>query len=92
MANLDPRSSGWLIDHLLDTRAAVVGSTHNLSMAAELGNHCIILDPQGRIRYDGAAEQALSDLDLLDSANLVHRHRHRHGRITHSHIHVHDLE
>jgi cobalt/nickel transport system ATP-binding protein len=92
MANLDPRSSGWLIDHLLDTQSTVVVSTHNLSMAAELGRRCIILDPHGSIRYDGAVEQALNDLELLDNANLVHRHRHRHGRITHSHTHVHDWE
>jgi cobalt/nickel transport system ATP-binding protein len=92
MANLDPRSSGWLIDHLLDTQATVVVSTHNLSMAAELGRRCVILDPQGRIRYDGAVDQALKDQALLDSANLVHRHRHRHGRLTHTHTHVHDWE
>lgn len=92
MANLDPRSSGWLIDHLLDTQAAVVVSTHNMSMAAELGRRCIILDPQGRICYDGAIDQALNDLALLDRANLVHRHRHRHGQLTHTHIHAHDWE
>ena len=92
MANLDPRSSGWLIDHLLDTQAAVLVSTHNLSMAAELGRRCIILDPQGCIRYDGTVDKALNDLDLLESADLVHRHRHRHGRLTHTHRHMHDWE
>jgi cobalt/nickel transport system ATP-binding protein len=92
MANLDPRCSGWLIDHLLDTQASVIVSTHNLSMAAELGKRCLVLGPGGKLCYDGDTEQALSDLTLLDNANLVHRHRHRHGRITHTHVHVHDWE
>lgn len=90
MANLDPRGTGWLVDHLLDTSATVVVSTHNLSMAAELGQRCVILGPGGRLCFDGPADQALEDLELLDRANLVHRHRHRHGAITHSHLHVHD--
>jgi cobalt/nickel transport system ATP-binding protein len=92
VANLDPRSSGWLIDHLLGTAATVVVSTHNLSMAAELGHRCLILSPQGRICYDGTVDQALNDLALLHRANLVHRHRHRHGRLTHTHTHVHDWD
>ena len=36
-ANLDPKTAGWLSEHLLDTPATVVMSTHNLSMAAEFG-------------------------------------------------------
>jgi cobalt/nickel transport system ATP-binding protein len=92
MANLDPRSSGWLIDYLHDTRATVVISTHNLSMAAELGRRCVILDNTGNLCYDGSVEEALSDLQRLAHANLVHRHRHRHGRLTHTHSHVHDWE
>ncbi len=92
MANLDPRAGGWLVDHLLDSPATVVVSTHNLSMAAELGRRCLILSTDGRLHYDGPVDAALRDLDLLDAANLVHRHRHRHGAIMHAHVHVHDWE
>ncbi|MEW8454185.1 MAG: ABC transporter ATP-binding protein [Candidatus Thiodiazotropha sp.] len=92
IANLDPRSSGWLVDHLLTTQATVIVTTHNLSMAAELGERCLIMDEQGSIRFDGPVRQALADMDLLQQANLVHRHRHRHGSFSHSHPHVHDWE
>ena len=92
IANLDPRSTGWLIDHLLESPATVVVSTHNLTMAAELGRRCLILSEDGRLHYDGPVAAALGDLDLLSAANLVHRHRHRHGGIMHTHVHVHDWE
>ncbi|MEW8509021.1 MAG: ABC transporter ATP-binding protein [Candidatus Thiodiazotropha sp.] len=92
IANLDPRSSGWLVDHLLSTEAAVIVTTHNLSMAAELGERCLIMDEQGSIRFDGAVTRALADMDLLQQANLVHRHHHRHESFSHSHPHVHDWE
>ncbi|PVV12020.1 MAG: ABC transporter [gamma proteobacterium symbiont of Ctena orbiculata] len=92
IANLDPRSSGWVVDYLLTTEATVIITTHNLSMAAELGERCIIMDEQGRLCFDGQVKQALADMDLLQRANLVHRHQHRHGAISHSHPHVHDWE
>lgn len=92
MANLDPRSSGWLVDFLAGTPAAVMISTHNLSMVWELAERCVILAPGGRLVYDGPVEAALGDLDLLDAAGLVHRHRHRHGAVVHSHPHVHDWD
>ncbi|MCU7936944.1 MAG: energy-coupling factor ABC transporter ATP-binding protein [Candidatus Thiodiazotropha sp. (ex Dulcina madagascariensis)] len=92
MANLDPRSSGWLVDYLLETVSTVIVSTHNLSMAAELGERCLVLDAQGTICFDGAVTQALEDMALLQRANLVHRDRHRHGPVTHSHPHSHDWE
>jgi cobalt/nickel transport system ATP-binding protein len=92
IANLDPRSSGWVVDYLLTTKATVVITTHNLSMAAELGERCVVMDEQGRLCFDGPVKQALGDMDLLQRANLVHRHQHRHGTISHSRPHVHDWE
>ena len=92
MASLDPRTGGWLVDHLLASDATVVVSTHNLTMAAELGERCLVLGEDGALRYDGPVDAALADLDLLAAANLVHRHRHRHGGIMHAHDHVHDWE
>jgi cobalt/nickel transport system ATP-binding protein len=92
MANLDPRSTGWLVDHLVDTDATVLVSTHNLSMAAELGSRCLVLGEGGRLLYDGPIRPALGDADLLERANLVHRHRHRHGPLLHTHLHAHDWD
>jgi cobalt/nickel transport system ATP-binding protein len=92
IANLDPRSSGWVVDYLLKTEATVIITTHNLSMAAELGERCIIMDERGNLCFDGQVKQALADMDLLQRANLVHRHQHRHGAFSHSHPHVHDWE
>lgn len=91
-ASLDPRTVGWLADHLLDTDATVVVSTHNLSMAAEFGDRCLILDPGQGLRFDGTVERALGDIDLLEAAQLAHRHRHRHGGKEHSHPHLHAWE
>jgi hypothetical protein len=86
-SSLDPRASGWLVDHLLDCGKTVVTSTHNLSMAAELGERAIVLGEGGRLLYDGPLQEALRDRALLEAANLVHRHRHRHDGIEHVHTH-----
>lgn len=91
-ASLDPRTSGWLIDFLQDSPATVIVSTHNLSMAAELGQRCLILGEDHRLAFDGSIHAALADLPLLEGANLAHRHRHRHAGQEHAHVHPHDWE
>jgi cobalt/nickel transport system ATP-binding protein len=91
-ASLDPATVGWLIDNVLDSPRAVLISTHNLSLAAELGERALVLGPQGRLLFDGPVEHALNDLALLEAANLAHRHRHRHGGKAHSHLHAHNWE
>lgn len=92
VSSLDPRASGWLIDYLLDCGKTVVTSTHNLSMAAELGERAVVLGEGGRLLYDGPLADALRDRALMESANLVHRHRHRHDGVVHAHTHSHDWE
>jgi hypothetical protein len=86
------RTVGWLIDTLLDSGRTLLISTHNLSLAAELGKRALILDEHGQLIYDGPLATALHDLDLLQAAGLAHRHRHRHGGTAHAHLHAHDWE
>lgn len=91
-ASLDPATVGWLVDTLVHSERTVVVSTHNLSMAAELGNRCVVLGQRGEVLFDGPVRMALSGVNLLEKAGLAHRHRHKHGGVEHVHTHVHDWE
>ncbi|MCU0767119.1 MAG: energy-coupling factor ABC transporter ATP-binding protein [Gammaproteobacteria bacterium] len=91
-ANMDPRSTGWLVDFLADVAQTTLVTTHNLSLAAELGTRCLVLGEGRRLVYDGPLQDFLGDHDRLVAANLVHRHRHRHGDAEHSHYHAHDWD
>ena len=91
-ASLDPATVGWLIDTLLESDQTVIVSTHNLSMAAELGSRAIVLGPDGTKLFDGPVKMALSGMGLLEKARLAHRHHHAHGGVTHAHVHAHDWE
>ncbi len=93
-ANLDPASVGRLVDVLAGIPGlTVVASTHNLSMATELGDRAVLLAP-GRpgVLFDGAAHALLHDERLLVESGLAHRHAHRHDGEVHAHYHVHDGE
>jgi cobalt/nickel transport system ATP-binding protein len=77
-ANLDPKSTGWLIDFLNELKGiTTITSTHNLSLAPELGNRLIVLREGGSIIYDGEAEAFLQDQEKLIKAGLVHKHKDR---------------
>jgi cobalt/nickel transport system ATP-binding protein len=77
-ANLDPKSTGWLIDFLNGLKGiTTITSTHNLSLAPELGNRLIVLREGGSIIYDGEAEAFLKDQEKLIKAGLVHKHKDR---------------
>lgn len=77
-ANLDPKSTGWLIDFLNELKGiTTITSTHNLSLAPELGNRLIVLREEGSIIYDGEAEAFLKDQEKLIKAGLVHKHKDR---------------
>jgi cobalt/nickel transport system ATP-binding protein len=91
-ASLDPATVGWLVDTLVHSERTVVVSTHNLSMAAELGSRCVVLGQGGKILFDGPVKMALTGMALLEKAGLAHRHRHRHGGAEHVHVHGHDWE
>ncbi len=91
-AALDPRTVGWLVDTLLASDKTLLISTHNLSLAAELGSRALVMGETGTLLYDGPLAPALGDLELLNRAGLAHRHRHRHGDHAHAHLHTHDWE
>jgi cobalt/nickel transport system ATP-binding protein len=91
-AALDPRSTGWLIDFLSGLHITTLTTTHNLSLAPELGNRALVLGEDHSLIHDGPVKSLLADMALLAAANLVHTHRHRHGDIEHRHTHVHDWQ
>jgi cobalt/nickel transport system ATP-binding protein len=93
-SSLDPRSTGWLVDFLRDLPITVITSTHNLSLASELGDRCLLLGEDHTLLYDGDVSVLRDDIDLLHRANLVHIHDHRHrqGDVTHRHYHTHDWD
>jgi len=93
-ANLDPSSVGTLVDVLAAIPGlTIVASTHNLSMASELGDRAVLLAPGRRgVLHDGGVHDLLHDERLLVESGLAHRHAHRHGGHAHAHYHVHDAE
>lgn len=95
-AGLDPASVGLLVDVLANVPGlTVVATTHNLSMATELGERALLLAPGRKgLLHDGDAHALLHDEALLVESGLAHRHVHRHGDHPqpHAHYHVHDAE
>lgn len=91
-ANLDPRTTGWLIDLLQDLSLTTIVATHNLSLAAELGTRALVLSEDHTVVFDGELAQFLADPERLLAANLVHSHRYLHGSLEHRHYHLHDWD
>lgn len=93
-AGLDPPGAALLVQILgLLDGVTVLASTHNLSVAPELGRRALLLAPDGSsLRYDGPVDGLLRDEDLLSQSGLGHRHLHGHEGGFHSHFHIHDLD
>jgi len=93
-ANLDPATAARVVDFLAELDGVtVVSSTHNLSIAEELGARALLLTP-GRpgLCFDGPTAELLENEKLLIETGLAHRHAHRHGATAHAHFHVHDSD
>ena len=88
-ASMDPRTTGWFIDFLIDFNKSFLLATHDLSLAYETSNRAIVLDESHTIIYDGDIEELFKNKDLLIQANLIHTHKHRHKKFIHSHYHLH---
>jgi cobalt/nickel transport system ATP-binding protein len=91
-SNLDPRSTGWLVDFLQDLEVTTLVTTHNLSLAGELGDRTLVLAENHELIFDGKLTDLLEDRSTLLAANLIHTHRHRHGDVVHRHYHKHDWD
>jgi cobalt/nickel transport system ATP-binding protein len=92
-AGLDPRTQQWLVEFLaLLHRSGVtlIVSSNDLSFVAEVAGRALVLSEDHRLVYDGPLKQALSDLGLLLSVNLVHSHAHKHDGLVHGHPHLHE--
>jgi cobalt/nickel transport system ATP-binding protein len=86
-ANLDPRSTGWLVDFLQDLSVTSLATTHNLSLAGELGDRVLVLSEGHELIFDGQVEELLGDQEKLLAANLVHSHRRGSSRGRRFHVH-----
>ena len=70
-ASLDPRTTGWLIDFLQDLSLTTVVTTHNLSLAAELGGRTLALSEDHRLILDGTVVRARLDKKATTICLLV---------------------
>lgn len=93
-AHLDPASAARLVDFLGALEGVtVIASSHNLSVAEELGARALLLAPgRAGVAFDGPTAELLGDERLLVESGLAHRHAHRHGVTAHAHYHVHDSD
>lgn len=88
-AHLDPLTTGWLIEFLEELKVTSLISTHNLSLAPEMGERAIVLGEGEGILYDGDIRSLLEDIPTLLHAKLVHQHTHKHLDKEHRHYHLH---
>lgn len=94
---LDPRSQVWLLEVLHDMKRAgdtVIVATHDLSVAAEIGDRLVVLSEEHRVCADGTPSEVLARRELLLEVNLIHKHSHTHGagyagEGAHEHAHMH---
>ncbi len=86
---MDPRTTGWFIDFLIELNKTVILATHDLAVAYETSDRAIVLDENHQIIFDGEMEELMKNLDILIKANLIHKHKHKHKRFIHSHYHTH---
>jgi cobalt/nickel transport system ATP-binding protein len=90
---LDPRTQQWLVEFinlLRDSGITLITSCHDLSFVAETSERTLVLSEEHTLIYDGPTKQALADLDMLLSANLIHAHAHKHDGTVHEHPHLHE--
>ena len=88
---LDPRSKVWLIDLIQDLSKCgktIITATHDIDIVEQISNRAIVVGEDHTIKVDADCASVMGNLELLMSANLIHRHMHRHGRLLHEHLHA----
>ncbi len=68
-SNLDPRNRNSFIDLIKAMEKAIIIVTHDLDMAYEFSDRCIIIN-EGNIIFDGDSKQILRDARFLRKNNL----------------------
>lgn len=90
-SDLDPRTRAWLREFLRELRCngkTIVTATHDLELASETSERCVVLNEQHRIVGSGRTEEVLSDKGLLLEANLIYEHGDVAGAPLRSHPHA----
>ena len=88
-AAMDPRTTGWFIDFIIDLEKTIILATHDLALSYESTDRSIVLGENHKILYDGDIEELMKDFETLQKANLIHKHKHKHKKFIHSHYHLH---
>jgi cobalt/nickel transport system ATP-binding protein len=91
-SDLDPRTRVWLqsfLDEMHRAGKTIVIATHDLELAANTSDRCIVLNEEHGLAGEGPTEEILANWDLLLNSNLVHVHAHKHGQVVHTHPHAH---
>jgi cobalt/nickel transport system ATP-binding protein len=88
-AAMDPKTTGWFIDFMYELNQTVIIATHDLALAYELSDRAVVMNEEHKIIYDNDMEELMKNLDVLLSANLIHKHKHKHKNFAHSHYHLH---
>lgn len=89
---LDPRTQHWLVELLLklkDLGRTIICATHSLDLAHAIADRAVVLSEQHHIVYDGSAQKALTNKELLMSVNLIDEFQHVHEGQSHSHWQMH---
>jgi len=86
---MDPRTTGWFIDTMIDLDKTILLATHDLGVAYETCNKAIVLNEKHQKIYDGDIEELMKNKEILIEANLIHSHKHKHKKFIHSHYHLH---
>ncbi|MFB3855220.1 MAG: energy-coupling factor ABC transporter ATP-binding protein [Vicinamibacterales bacterium] len=69
-AELDRRSVRWLVAHLGGLTVTMIAASHDLSFLSAVASRLLVL-LDGRIAADGATEQVLADVALLERAGVA---------------------
>jgi len=92
-AGLDPRTQQWLVaflDLLHRSGVTLVIASHDLGFVTETTERALVLSEEHRLLFDGAVPDALGNLDLLLSANLIRAHAHRPDPLAPLRLHIHE--